>query len=73
MDRFHIKIKQYRVVYIVLLIFVCWLTLDMWSWYKLNAQILEYASSGAFGAAFLSCLGMIKFGLEGLRQDNKDD
>ena len=73
MKDLHIKIKQYRLIYIALLYFVCHLTWDMWEWYQLNAKALEYASGGAFGAAFLATLGMIKYGLEGLRQDSEHD
>ncbi len=73
MQDLHIKIKQYRVVYISLLLFVCFMTFDMWEWYKTNASEIEMAASGAFGAAFLAFAGMIKFGLEGLRQDSEHD
>ena len=69
----HIKIKQFRVVYIVQLLFVNYLAFQMWDWYSTNAQALELVSSGAFGAAFLALLGMIKYGLEGLRQDSGSD
>ena len=73
MKDLHIKLRQYRVVYIAQLLFVNYLAFQMWSWYSANAQALELASSGAFGAAFLALLGMIKYGLEGLRQDSGSD
>lgn len=69
----HIKIKQYRIVYIAQLLFVNYLAWSMWTWYANNSEALELASSGAFGAAFLALLGMIKYGLEGLRQDSGHD
>ena len=71
MNNLHITIKRYRAVYVALLVFVCWLTVDMWEWYKVNSEALEMASGGAFGAAFLAMLGMIKYGLEGLREDSE--
>ena len=69
----HIVIKQYRLIYILMLAFVCLMTWDMWNWYKINAESLEMASSGAFGAAFLAMIAIVKFGLEGLRQDSEHD
>jgi len=73
MKDLHIKIKQFRIVYISLLLFVCFMTFDMWEWYKLNADTIEAAGAGGFSAAFLAFAGMIKFGLEGLRQDSEHD
>lgn len=73
MKDLHIKIKQYRIVYIAVLLFICFTTWDMWEWYRENAKDIELASSGAFGAMFLAFAGMLKFGLEGLRQDNEHD
>lgn len=73
MKDLHIKIKQYRAVYIAQLLFVNFLAYEMWTWYSENASALELPSSGAFGAAFLALLGMIKYGLEGLRQDSEHD
>ena len=73
MKDFHLVIKKYRVIYIMQLVFVNYMAWSMWEWYSHNAEALELASSGAFGAAFLSLLGMIKYGLEGLRQDSGHD
>jgi len=73
MKNLHIIIKQYRIVYIAQLLFVNFLAYEMWTWYATNSAALELASSGAFGAAFLALLGMIKYGLEGLRQDSEHD
>lgn len=73
MTDLHIKIKQYRVVYIALLLFICYTTWDMWSWYKVNAEDIELAASGAFASAFLAFAGMLKFALENLRSDSEHD
>ena len=73
MKDFHIFIKRYRLVYIAQLLFVNYLAWSMWTWYESNAEAMELAASGAFGAAFLACLGMVKYGLEGLRQDSGHD
>lgn len=73
MKEFHIIIKQYRIVYVSLIFFVCFMAWDMWAWYKGNADALELASSGAYGAGFLAVLGMVKYALEGLRQDSDHD
>lgn len=69
----YVLIKQYRLIYIAQLIFTNWLALSMWEWYKANSAALELASGGAFGAAFLVVLGMVKYNLEGLRKDSGHD
>ena len=70
---FHLTIKRYRMVYIGLILFVCFLTWDMWAWYKDNAKMIEYASAGAFSAAFIAMIGLVKYSLEGLHKDSGHD
>lgn len=69
----HIVIKQYRVIYILIVAFFLWLGYDAWEWYKGNYSMMSEASTAGFISIFLAVIAILKFVLENLRQDNEHD
>jgi len=69
----HVKLKQYRVIYIVITAFFMWLGFDAWDWFKDNHSDLSQYSVAGFVSIQLAVIGALKYVLENSRQDNKDD
>lgn len=70
---FHIKLKQYRVIYASVTAFIAFMVYKMWSFYELNFMNLSAESAAAFSAMFLGLIPMLKFALENSRQDKDHD
>jgi uncharacterized membrane protein YphA (DoxX/SURF4 family) len=71
--KFHIALKQYRVIYVSVTIFFFVLGWDAWQWFKLNHQDMSEAAAAGFISIYLAVIGALKYSLENSRQDNKDD
>ncbi len=69
----HIKLKQYRVLYIVITAFFLLLGWDAWQWFKLNHSGLSEAAAAGFVSIYLAVIGALKYALENSRQDKSHD
>lgn len=69
----HIKIKQYRVIYISITLFFLLLGWDAWSWFKINQGNMQEWAVAGFVSVFLAIIGVLKFVLENVRQDSDHD
>jgi len=71
--KFHIALKQYRVIYVSVTIFFFVLGWDAWQWFKLNHQDMSEAAAAGFISIYLAVIGALKYSLENSRQDSKHD
>ena len=70
----HIVLRQYRIIAIILTIFFCWLTLDMWHWFQENHSELKEWVNASFSSLALLCAGAVKWSLENfMKKVEKDD
>lgn len=69
----HLILKRYRIIYVIITIFFLWLGWDAWSWYKTNHSMMSEASTAGFISIFLAVIGSLKYVLENLNKDDKDD
>lgn len=69
----HIKIKQYRLIYITVTVFFLWLGADAWGWFKLNQSSMQEWAVAGFVSVYLAIIGVLKFVLENVRQDSEHD
>jgi len=69
----HVKLKQYRVIYIIITVFFMWLGFDAWDWFKDNHGDLSQYSIAGFVSIYLAVIGGLKYVLENSRQDDKHD
>lgn len=70
---FHIKLKQYRVLYVAVTVFVAFMVYKMWAFYEINFMNLTAEAAAAFSAMFLAMIPILKFALENARQDQNHD
>ena len=69
----HVKMKQYRVLYIFITVFFVWLGWDAWEWFKVEqGNMKEWAVAG-FVSIYAAVIGALKFVLENSRQDSDHD
>jgi hypothetical protein len=69
----HWFLIKFRVMSISMLIFVMFLIWDMWEFYQTNFQQLDMSSGGAFGAAWLALIGIIKFCFDHILKAHEKD
>jgi hypothetical protein len=53
----HERIKKYRILHIIVILFLIWLTADVWEYIKLNLKDLETAQAAAITGIFSSLVG----------------
>ena len=69
----HIRLKQFRVLYISLASFIVYTVHRMWNFFELNYTGLTAESAAVFSAAFLAMIPILKYVLENSRQDSFHD
>ena len=74
LHNFHIILRQYRVIAIILTGFFMWLTLDMWQWFKLHHDSMKEWAVGGFVSLALLAIGTVKWSLENfMKKVEKDE
>jgi hypothetical protein len=70
----HIILRQYRIMAIVLTAFFCILLWDMWSWFQVNFRELTDWANTAFIAMVVPIIATVKWSLENvIKKHEKDD
>lgn len=69
----HIKLQQYKVLYVAVTIFFLVLGWDAWSWFKAHHSELSEPAAAGLITIFLAVIGALKYVLENSRQDRSHD
>ena len=69
----HILLKQYRIIYIVIVLFFIWLGWDAWQWFKFNHSALQEWNVAAFVSIYGAVIAALKFAMEKIQNDREHD
>jgi|TARA_R110000822_G_scaffold10110_2_gene38540 FtsH-binding integral membrane protein len=70
---FHLILKQYRVLYIIVTIFFLWLAWDAWDWFKISHEDMQEWTVAGFVSIYVTVIGVLKYVLENVRHDQGKD
>lgn len=68
---FHLTLRKYRVIYIIVTGFFLYIGFDAWDWFKNNHKEMSEAAAAGFISIYVTVIGVLKFVLENNRAENK--